>query len=88
MYYRNSTELSQFNTKKIPYFDLWLMSESNLAPINTLSFAMYGKCSQISNTFHFLNSKKMRFISPGIHQILVRIANREDPDQTASSEAV
>ena len=27
-------------------------------------------------------------IEAGIHQILVRIANREDPGQTASSEAV
>ena len=25
---------------------------------------------------------------PGIHKMLVGIANREDPDQTASSEAV
>ena len=30
----------------------------------------------------------MLFIRDGIHKILVRIANREDPDQTASSEAV
>ena len=27
-------------------------------------------------------------IRAGIHKMLVRIANREDPDQTASSEAV
>ena len=27
-------------------------------------------------------------IEAGIHKMLVRIANREDPDQTASSEAV
>ena len=27
-------------------------------------------------------------IKAGIHKLLVRIANREDPDQTASSEAV
>ena len=27
-------------------------------------------------------------IRTGIHELLVRIANREDPDQTASSEAV
>ena len=26
-------------------------------------------------------------IRTGIHKMLVRIANREDPDQTASSEA-
>ena len=29
-----------------------------------------------------------RIIRARIHKILVRIANREDPDQTASSEAV
>ena len=30
----------------------------------------------------------MLVIKSGIHKMLVRIANREDPDQTASSEAV
>ena len=30
----------------------------------------------------------MFVIGPGIHKMAVRIANREDPDQTASSEAV
>ena len=39
-------------------------------------------------TFHFLLSKKMLVIRAGIQKLLVRIANREDPDQTASSEAV
>ena len=49
---------------------------------------MYGKCSEILNFFHFLFSKKMSVIRTGIHIILVRIVNREDPDQTASLEAV
>ena len=31
---------------------------------------------------------KMLVIRTGIHKMLVRIANSEDPDQTASSEAV
>ena len=31
---------------------------------------------------------KMLVIRLGIHKTLVRVANREDPDQTASSEAV
>ena len=48
----------------------------------------YGKCSKISNTYPFLFSKKLLAISVGIHKMLVRIANREDPDQTASEEAV
>ena len=33
----------------------------------------------------FVLNKKL-FIRAGIHKMLVRIANREDPDQTASSE--
>ena len=30
----------------------------------------------------------MLILKAGTHKMLVRIANREDPDQTASSEAV
>ena len=36
----------------------------------------------------FLFSDYMWVINAGIHQVLVRIANREDPDQTATSEAI
>ena len=36
--------------------------------------------------FFFIN--KIETIMAGINNILVRIVNREDPDQTASSEAV
>ena len=43
---------------------------------------------QILNTFLFLFSNKMLFFRTGIYIMLVRIANREDPDETASSEAV
>ena len=46
------------------------------------------KCSDILNTFVFLFSNKMWAIMAAIHEMLVRIANREDTDQTASSEAV
>ena len=46
---------------------------------------MYGKCSKISNTSL---SPKMLVIMAGIHKTLIRIANRGDPDQIASSEAV
>ena len=42
----------------------------------------------LRNTFLFLFSNKMLVFRAGIHKMLVRIANREDPDQTASSEAV
>ena len=46
----------------------------------------YNKCSKILNTFLFLN--KMSVIRTGIHEMVVREANREDHDQTAASEAV
>ena len=39
-------------------------------------------------TLLFLFSTKMMVIRATIHKMLVRIANREDPDQTASEEAV
>ena len=48
----------------------------------------YGQCSEIVNTLLFLFSNKMVVIRAGINKMIVRIANREDPDQTASSEAV
>ena len=55
---------------------------------STVSNFSYDKCSKISNTFLFLFSNKMLVFRAGIHKSLVRVANREDPDQTASSEAV
>ena len=48
---------------------------------------MYSKYSEILNSFLFLFSNKMLVIRGGIHK-MVRIANREDPDQTTSSKAV
>ena len=53
-----------------------------------VQLSVYGKCSKILNTFLFLFKDKMMVIRAGIHKLLDRIANREDPDQTASSEAV
>ena len=50
--------------------------------------ANYGKCSKISSTFLLLFSNKILVFRAGIQKILVKIANREDPDQIASSEAV
>ena len=49
---------------------------------------IYGKYSKIPNTFLIFFLNKTLVIRAGIHKMLVRIANREDPDQTASSEAV
>ena len=48
----------------------------------------YGIYSKISNTFLVVFENKMLVIKAGISKMLVRIANREDPEQTASSEAV
>ena len=42
-------------------------------------------CSKITKKNLFLFSNKMLVIRAGIHIMHVRIANREDPDQTASS---
>ena len=42
----------------------------------------------MEHIFIFPFSIKMEVNMAGIHKQLVRIANREDPDQTASSEAV
>ena len=36
--------------------------------------------------FFFLFSNKMLVIKAGTHKMVVKIVNREDPDQTASSE--
>ena len=46
---------------------------------------VYGKCSKILNTFLVLFSNKMLVITAGIQNMLVRIANRKDIGQTASS---
>ena len=48
---------------------------------------MYSKCSKILNTFLFLFSNKMLVFRTENHKMLVRITNKPDPDQTASSEA-
>ena len=47
-----------------------------------------GKYFKILNTILFLLSNKMLVIMAGNHKMLIIKANREDPDQTASSEAV
>ena len=46
----------------------------------------YGKCSKNFYTFLYLFSNKLFIIRAGIHKMLLRTANREDPDQTASSD--
>ena len=49
----------------------------------------YGKCSKISDfSFSILNLSEHWLLRAGIHIMVVRIAIREDPDRTASEEAV
>ena len=43
---------------------------------------------KIRTLFTFCFRRKSGFLKAGIHKILVRIANREDADQTASLESV
>ena len=45
----------------------------------------YGKCSKILNTFIFLCSNKVLVLGLEFTKKLLRIANREGPDRTASS---
>ena len=60
-----------------------------LVPLTTLlemsCGGSFGKCSKISNTFLFLFKNTMVFRT-GIHKMLVRITNKVDPDQSASSK--
>ena len=55
---------------------------------NALTEVYFGECSIVSNTFLVLFSNKILLFKAGICKLLVRMTNREDPDQTASSEAV
>ena len=50
----------------------------HLNPVNFLKF----------RTLLFLSLNNVFVICAGIYKMLFRISNREDPDQTASSEAV
>ena len=45
---------------------------------------VYLKFQKFQILFSFLFSNKMLVFRAGIHKILVGLANREDPDQTAS----
>ena len=50
--------------------------------ISTVNFLIF------QTLFSFCSLKEMLVIRTGIHKMYVRVANREDPDQTASEEAV
>ena len=51
---------------------------------NSVTLSTYKK----NDFFLILFLTRMLVFRSGIHKILVRIANREDPDQTASSEGL
>ena len=51
-------------------------------------FISYGTYSKILNFFSLSVLNKILVVRAGTHKMLVRIANRENPYQTASSEAV
>ena len=70
-----------------PQHMFWLRNKKNNFQLRTLIWGP-GKGSKILYAFHSLFSIKMLVIRDGIHNMLARIANREDPDQTAFSEAV
>ena len=56
--------------------------------VSTAEDTCYSKYSKMSNTFLFLFVNKLLVIGAGMYNTLVRIPNREDHGQTASSEAV
>ena len=68
--------------------DILLCNSPEIIWILTFLHFYYSKCFKILITFLVLFLAKMVIIKAEIHKMLVRIANREDPDQTASSEAV
>ena len=57
-------------------------------PISMLLQVFCDHTCNAVNVNTYLSSNKVLVMRAGINQILVRIANKEDPDQTASSEAV
>ena len=70
-----------------PEHMFWLRNKKKNFQLRTLIWGP-GKGSKILNAFLLLFSIKMLIIRAGIHNMLARIANREDPDHTAFSEAV
>ena len=70
-----------------PLYSSTFQACANPGTVNVLniSYIDYGKYSKITNTFLLLFTNKFLVIRAGM---LARTAYREDPDQTASSEAV
>ena len=72
---KESQELGQIVQNRLEYLQV--------GGGNILDF--YGECSNFSITFLYLLSNKMLVFWTGIYKMLVRIASRGDPDQTAEA---
>ena len=66
----------------------WFVSYLYIHVLNRCCMGKYGRHSKILNKYLFLSSNEILVYQGWNCKILVKIANREDPDQTASSEAV
>ena len=67
----------------------YVLQDKNSSTLSVPTVSIFTvRCSKILSSFLFLFSNEMLIIWTGIHKMLIRIANREDSDQTASSEAV
>ena len=66
----------------------YIAQRTAVSNVTLVFLELYGKCSKILNFFPLLFLNKMLVFRAEIHIMLDRIANREDPGQTASSEAV
>ena len=91
-----SKELShRLGSFEYPQHMFWWRNKKNNFQLRTLIWGavldtkiLTKQDYNISNNSLFLLANKMLVIRTGIHKMLVGIANREDPDQTASEEAV
>ena len=68
----------------------WSLMRENLSLVFATRLGSNKPTVKVPNFEHFSVSflKTILVLGAGIQKMLVRIANREDPDQTASSEAV
>ena len=57
-----------------------------IVPLNNYQIIGTVNVEKVANTFLFLLSNMLLVIRAGVHEMLVRIANRKVPDQTASSD--
>ena len=73
------------------YLDKFLRA-CYLHPLNMILacplISVFGNAKYLFTAKFSLFSNKMLVFRGGIHKMLVKLANREDPDQTASSEVV